>query len=166
MASHLPHIPILRHRIEDVTSYEVFEFELGQLERGFPQRYEDQLITSFALAFFVSFIVQILSNPPQAEWMRTVFWCVIAASFVLGIDRVIGWKRRHQGEGIIFTTIRARKTESIGEENAEISVAQAATLPTSGMTGVSQMLTGFHEAGQGTVEFVEKDEETEKPGNR
>jgi hypothetical protein len=130
IASGLPvreQIPILRHRAPHVECFDVFEDELGTIERGYSSRQTDLTFLSISLSVCVSFVVSFLaSKDPEPSWE----WGLVFATGFASIYFLVRWRTTVKREESIFARIRGRSTGPVGDDAVgELKPSSLGSLP-------------------------------------
>lgn len=127
----LGHIPVRRHELSHVETYEVTADELDRIESEGADVGFHFHIGLFCLTMATSFLVGLILSPPPDSSPKTfvVFAVVVVVGFLVGI--IFGIKS-YLSRGAFAGTIRRireRQIGPLGEKGSELGPSQLAQLP-------------------------------------
>jgi hypothetical protein len=122
-------IPIRRHRLPGVDSYDVTSDELDQLEHEASQVGLDFSFASILFTAFISFLIALLTANIQSERTFGAFIAIEIASGTLALYFCIKWRRGRRRRASIIARIREREIGPLGDEKREIRASELAELP-------------------------------------
>ena len=122
------HIPVRRHGIHDVETYEVFQDELDRIESEGSDLGINFNIGVAGLTSGLSFLANLLLTPVPPGKIFTVFVVITVFGFDFGTAHMIKWLRSKGNLERILTRVRDRKVGPFGEEGKEIDLSAVAEL--------------------------------------
>lgn len=123
------HVPIRRHRLPDLHSYDVTGDELDQIEREAMQVGLDFSFASIALTAFISFLLALTTTEIKVPWVFEAYFSVMLSAFGFAVFFGIRWVRGRKVGTSIITKIRQRQVGPLGNEAREIQPADLENLP-------------------------------------
>lgn len=125
------HIPIRRHGLAHVETYDVTADELTNIEREGSDVGFDFQVAQFCLTLGASFLGGILISPPPPDRPQTFTFMVvvIVVGFLLGAIFGIKWFRARGAFSATIRRIRERQVGPVGEEGKELRPSELAGLP-------------------------------------
>lgn len=108
MANNKGGIRIKRHSIKDANIYEVWDYELNEIQKGGNANDNKNLcITFFSLV--IGAILPLFTSKFNNEFSRFLFLAIIVFLSFLGIVFLILWLRSRKNNRELLQTIRSRK---------------------------------------------------------
>jgi hypothetical protein len=125
------HIPIRRHGLSQVETYEVTADELERIEREGGDVGFDFQICLFCLTLASSFLIGLILSPPPDSKPKIfiVFSVLVVVGFLVGIVFGLKWYFSRNAFSVTLAKIRARQIGPIGEEGREFKPSDLANLP-------------------------------------
>jgi hypothetical protein len=121
---------ILRGRVDSLSLYEITDYELQVLEEGSPS----STYLNFAIFFLsiaAAFLIALLTTPPAAERLYTVFVVMVVVGFSSGFVLLVLWRKSRTRLSVVIQRIRER-CEGQARVHAGVPVAAG------GMAGEEQ----------------------------
>jgi len=122
-------IPIRRHPISHLETYDVTAQELNAIERESLEVGQDFHFALNAFAIGISFLIAILLTTIPSPTVYACFFAVVLVMFVLGIYFSIRYVRTRKATRSTIQQIRERQAGPLGEEGHEISLSELAEAP-------------------------------------
>ncbi len=129
MPSNGEHIPVRRHSINQLDTYDVSADELDRIEAECMDVGQDFQFASVALGIGVSFLIALIFTTVTSPIIFACFFAVVLTMFVLS---AYFWIRYFRKKPTIQTTvqrIKERQVGPVGEEGRELSPKVLANLP-------------------------------------
>jgi hypothetical protein len=125
------HIPIRRHGIRDVESYEVKAEELEFIERVGSDIGFDFQVAQFCITSAVCFLVGLILSPPPPDARKTFDFLVlmIIVGFAIGTIFGIKWYRNRGSFATKIQEIKERPVIPVGDEHHPMRPSELAGLP-------------------------------------
>jgi hypothetical protein len=121
-------IPVHRHRLPGVESYDVTSEELDQIEREASQVGLDFSFASITLTAFISFMIALLTVKIESSHTFMGFIGIEIATGFLTIYFAWRWLRGRGQRVSIISKIRERQVGPLGEEGKEIRPSELVEL--------------------------------------
>lgn len=121
-------IPVRRHRLHSVESYDVTGDELDRIENESMQVGEDFAFASNTLTAFVAFLITLLTVEIKSDRTFMVFLAVDIATAILTAYFAVRWLRGRKKGLRIISRIRERQVGPLGSEDKEIKPSQLAQM--------------------------------------
>lgn len=124
-------IPLRRHGLSHVETYDVTADELDRIESEGRDVGFDFQVALFCLTLAASFFVSLLLSPPPADKPKTfiVIAVIVVVGFLLGVIFLIKWLRSKKALSLTLRRIRERQVGPVGEEGKELKPSDLANLP-------------------------------------
>lgn len=123
------HIPLRRHGIEHVETYDVTSDELERIERECADVGSDFQIAQFCLTIAISFFVALLTTTITSSRIFDTFVVIVCTGTILGLAFGVRWLRSRAILGGTIKKIKGRQIGPAGEEGREIKATDLAQLP-------------------------------------
>jgi hypothetical protein len=122
-------IPVKRHRLPGVDSYDVTSDELDQIEHETSQVGLDLSFAGVSLTAFISFLIALLTANIQSDRIYCAFIAIEIATGALALYFSIKWYRGRRRRTSIIARIRCREIGPLGDEKQEIRASELEELP-------------------------------------
>lgn len=125
------HIPIRRHGLSHVETYEITADELKRIEQEGSDVGFDFQIGQFCLTLAASFLIGLILSPPPDDHPKTfvVFTVLVVVGFLMGIIFGIKWFVSRRSFSFTIREIRERQVGPIGEEGRELKPSELDQIP-------------------------------------
>jgi hypothetical protein len=125
------HIPVRRHGLSHVETYEVTADELDRIESEGADVGFNFHIGLACLTTATSFLVVLFTSPPPDNQPKTfiVFVVIIVVGFLAGIIFAIKWFLARGAFAAVIRRIRERQVGPLGEKGQELKLEQLEDLP-------------------------------------
>jgi len=122
-------IPIRRHRLLDLHSYDVTGDELDQIEQEAMEVGQDLTFASISITALVSIAITLTTVTIQSDRTFSVYVAVAIAVAVFSVYFTIKWQRGKKRGVTIIQRIRQREVGPLGEEGREVKRSELDQLP-------------------------------------
>jgi len=122
-------IPVRRHRLPGVETYEVMTEELDSLEQESMRVGEDFSFGAVSLAVAISFLITLLTVKIESSTKLSIFFAILICGSVFTLYFGIRWRRGRCLRKTTIQRIRERAIGPLGEEGKEIKPMELAELP-------------------------------------
>lgn len=124
-------IPIRRHGLSHVETYEVRADELKRLEEAGSDVGFDFQVAQFCLTLAAAFFIGLIAPPPNEQHIKMyiVFVVVVIVGVLLGLIFGIKWLRSRRAFSGVVQEIRERQIGPVGAEGKELKATDLARLP-------------------------------------
>jgi len=129
------HIPIERHRLRTVHTYDVTAQELNAIERESLDVGQDFQYALFFAGICVTLLISIGLTQIPSPTRHADFVAVAFASGVLAIYFGGRYRRKRKGTRTTIQEIKARQVGPVGDESHELRPAELVKLPLVPMSG-------------------------------
>jgi hypothetical protein len=122
-------IPIRRHRVEHVETYDVFGDELDAIEREAATIGTDLQYALFWLPLGLSFTASLLLTTIKSDRVYSAFFIITVMSYAFAVYFGIRWWQRKGNFQRLLSKIRERQVGPVGDEGKELKPAELEALP-------------------------------------
>ena len=125
------HIPVHRHVVKHVETYDVMEDELARLESEAADVGTDFQIAQFGVTVALAFLAGLLITEIQSDRIYYTYVIIIVLGFFFGIIHGIKWYRHRGSFASTMATIREREIAPMGQKGEELRPSELQVLPSS-----------------------------------
>jgi ABC-type multidrug transport system fused ATPase/permease subunit len=129
MPSNGEHIPIRRHSINQLETYDVAVDDLDRIEAECKNVGQDLQFASNSLSFGISFLIALIFTTIDSPKVFACFFAVMVLMFVLSVYFGIRYYRTKETVQSTIQRIKERQVGPVGEEGSELSPKVLANLP-------------------------------------
>lgn len=128
-------IPLRRHRIQHIESYDVTDDDLDRIERDGSDLGLNFAFAQFGITVAASFIANWLIAPPVSRTVHDTFLIIISVGLFFGVAHGIKWYRNRRSFSATIRKIRERQVGPLGEKGDELRPSELQNLPSEDAEG-------------------------------